>query len=159
MDVSIAPDSTSLRRTATVTPPAVSANTPVVRASSRMPSRISSSVTAAIAPPVERTASSAYGPSAGLPMLSDFAIPVGLTGITSDAPDSNATAIGEHPADCAPNTRHADAGTSAAATSSLNALWILVNIDPDAIGATYWPGSRQPNCSATSKPSVFDPSA
>ena len=65
----------------TVTPPAVSANTPVVRASSRMPSRISSSSTAAIAPPVVRTASSAYGPSAGLPMLSDFAMPVGLTGI------------------------------------------------------------------------------
>ncbi len=47
-------------------------------ASSRMPSRISSSSTAAIAPPVERTASSAYGPSAGLPMFSDLAMPVGL---------------------------------------------------------------------------------
>ena len=59
-------------------------------------------------------------------------------------------AIGEQPADCAPNTVHDDAGTRPAATSSLNALLIFVSIEPDAIGATYWPGSRQPSCSATS---------
>src|SRR3954469_15551364 len=115
-----------------------------------MPSRISSSFTAAIAPPEARTASRAYGPSAGLPMFSDFAMPVGLTGMTSFEPASNAVAIGEHPADCAPYTFHGDDGTSPAVTSSLNALLILVSIDPDAIGATYCPGSRQPSCSATS---------
>ena len=48
----------SLRVVATVTPPAVSANTPSVRASSRMPSTTSSSLTSASAPPVRRTASS-----------------------------------------------------------------------------------------------------
>ena len=51
---------------------------PVVSASSRMPARISSSVTASIAPPVRRASSSAYGPSAGLPMASDLAIVSGL---------------------------------------------------------------------------------
>ena len=58
----------SLRNVATVTPPAVSPKTPVVRASSRIPSTTSSSLTSSIAPPVRRTTSSAYGPSAGLPI-------------------------------------------------------------------------------------------
>ena len=83
-------------------------------------------------------------------MLSDLAMPVGLTGVTTSRPCSNAVAIGEQPADWAPNIRHDGESTSPAATSSLNALWILVSIEPDAIGATTWPGSRQPSCSATS---------
>src|SRR5689334_9902975 len=101
-----------------------------------MPARISSSSTDAIAPPVERTASSAYGPSAGLPMLSDLAMPVGLTGCTTSQPLVNAVAIGEQPADCAPYTFQSADGTSPAATSSLNALCTLVSNDPEAIGAT-----------------------
>ena len=67
-----------------------------------MPSRISSSSTAAIAPPEARTASRAYGPSAGLPMFSDLAMPVGRTGCTTSEPLSNAVAIGEQPCDWAP---------------------------------------------------------
>src|SRR5664279_1506972 len=100
----------SLRRTAIVTPPAVSANTPVVRASSLIPARISSSSAAAMAPPVERTASRAYGASAGLPILSDLAIPVGRTGSATSAPAANAVAIGAQPADWAPNTFQDEAG-------------------------------------------------
>ena len=65
-----------------VTPPAVSVKTPSVVASSLMPSTISPSLTAAKAPPVERTTSRAYTPSAGFPMASDLAIVSGLTGRT-----------------------------------------------------------------------------
>jgi len=103
---------------------------------------------------VVRTASSAYGPSAGLPMFSDLAIPVGLTGATTSQPFAKAVTIGEQPADCAPNIRTGKpsdaAGTSPAAMSSLNDLCTLVSSEPDAIGATTWGGIRQPNCSATS---------
>ena len=86
-------------------------------------------------------------------------MPVGFIGRTTSQPFSNAVAIGEHPADWAPNIRQSDDGTRPAATSSLNALCTLVSSDPDAIGATTWAGNRQPSCSATSKPSVLDPSA
>ena len=94
-------------------------------------------------------------------MLSDFAIPVGRTGVITSVPACRATAIGLHPADCAPNTRHPPAGASARpiSTSSLNALSILVSSSPDAIGMTTWAGIRQPSCSATSYPSVLEPSA
>ena len=51
---SIWPCSISLRATATVTPPAVSAKTPSVSASSCMPSTISSSSTSSPQPPVSR---------------------------------------------------------------------------------------------------------
>jgi len=60
-----------LASTAVVTPPAVSVKMPVVSASSRTPARISESVTASIPPAVRRASSTAYGPSAGLPMASD----------------------------------------------------------------------------------------
>jgi len=55
---SILPFSMSFLAVATVTPPAVSAKMPSVRASSRMPSTTSSSVTSSIAPLVLRTTSS-----------------------------------------------------------------------------------------------------
>ena len=84
------PARASLASTATVTPPAVSAKMPSVRASRRMPSTISSSVTAATAPPERRTSSRAYVPSAGLPIASDLAMPLGFTGRMKSAPDSNA---------------------------------------------------------------------
>src|SRR3954464_13011815 len=61
------PSSTSWRSTAIVTPPAVSAKIPVVRARSRMPCTISSSPTRPTEPPVRRMASSADGPAAGVP--------------------------------------------------------------------------------------------
>ncbi len=87
---------------ATVTPPAVSANRPSVEASSRMPATTCSSETWPIAPPVRRTASRAYGPSAGLPIASERAIVDGLTGFTVSQPFSYAVAIGEQPVACAP---------------------------------------------------------
>lgn len=77
------PDSMSFFVVATVTPPAVSAKTPSVRASSRMPSTISASLTCPIAPPVRRTASRTYGPSAGLPIANDRAMVSGRTGWTT----------------------------------------------------------------------------
>lgn len=80
---SILPASMSFLAVATVTPPAVSAKMPSVRASSRMPSTTSSSVTSSIAPPVRLTTSSTYGPSAGLPIASDRAMVFGLTGWTT----------------------------------------------------------------------------
>src|SRR4029079_2126033 len=55
----ISPRSASLRKTPTVTPPAVSVKIPVVSASRRIPSRISSSSTASIVPSVLRACSSA----------------------------------------------------------------------------------------------------
>ena len=58
---------------------------------------ISSSVTAAMAPPVRRTTSRAYHPSAGLPIASDFAIVAGLTGRTWSLPSAKAVATGEQP--------------------------------------------------------------
>jgi len=52
------PVSTSLRSTPTVVPPAVSVKMPSVRASSRIPSRTSSSPMSSTAPPVRRQMSS-----------------------------------------------------------------------------------------------------
>ncbi len=55
----MSPRSASLASTAVVTPPAVSVKIPVVCASRRMPSRISSSVTESMPPPVRRARSRA----------------------------------------------------------------------------------------------------
>ena len=82
----MAPEAASLHRVAMVTPPAVSAKIPSVRASSPMASITSSSVTAAHEPPVRRITSSAYQPSAGLPMASDLAIVLGFTGRMASVP-------------------------------------------------------------------------
>ena len=43
--------------------------------------------------------------------------------------------------------------------SSVKPLSTLTSCAPDAIGTTTCSGSRQPSCSAISKPSVLDPSA
>ena len=67
-----------------------------------MPARISSSVTESIDPPPRRARSSAYGPSAGLPIASDLAIVSGFTGRQMSQPASNACATGEQPSACAP---------------------------------------------------------
>ena len=98
----MSPRSASLASVAVVTPPAVSVKMPVVSASSRMPARISSSETASTAPPVRRASSTAYGPSAGLPIASDLAIVSGLTGRQTSVPAANACATGEQPSACAP---------------------------------------------------------
>ena len=87
----MSPRSASFRSTAVVTPPAVSVKMPVVWASSRMPARISSSRRPSRSSPSERRArSSAYGPSAGFPIASDFAIVSGFTGRQKSLPSPNA---------------------------------------------------------------------
>src|SRR5215468_1471383 len=77
------PSASSRRSTPRVTPDAVSPKIPSVAASMRMASTTSASPTSATTPPVRRTTSSTYGPSAGLPMASDFAMVAGLTGCTT----------------------------------------------------------------------------
>ena len=67
-----------------------------------MPARISSSLTRRSSRRVRRARSSAYGPSAGLPIASDFAIVSGLTGRQKSWPAANALATGEQPVACAP---------------------------------------------------------
>src|SRR5215831_2163716 len=153
------PSASSRRSTPRVTPDAVSPKIPSVAASSRMASTTSASLTSATLPPVRRTTSSTYGPSAGLPMASDLAIVDGRTGCTTSWPARNAAATGAHPVACAPNTRYGVSATSPSEISSRNALSILTSCAPDATGTTIWAGSRQPSCSAISKPMVLDPSA
>ena len=151
---------TSLARVAMVTPPAVSAKMPSVRASSWIPSITSSSVTEAQEPPDLRMASSAYHPSAGLPMASDLAMVFGFTGRMASMPSAKAVATGEQPSAWAPETR-TDGSSSSRPTfqSSSNPLATLVSWLPDPIGTTTWSGACHPNCSATSKARVFEPSA
>jgi len=144
------PDSISFLVQATVTPPAVSAKTPSVRANSRIPSTTSASLTWATAPPVRRTVSRTYGPSAGLPMASERAMVSGRTGCTTSWPSSNALATGEQPVAWAPNTRYGVGATSPRVPSSVKPLSTLVSCDPEATGTTICSGSRQPSCSATS---------
>ena len=144
---------------ASVTPAAVSPKMPSVAASSRIASTTSSSVTSATAPPVRRTTSSTYGPSAGFPIASDLAIVAGRTGCTTSWPARNAAATGAQPAAWAPNTRYAVSSTRPSAASSRNALSILTSCAPDATGTTICCGSRHPSCSAISKPMVLEPSA
>ena len=77
-----------------------------------MPSTISSSVTAPNPPPVVRTTSSAKYPSAGLPIASDLAIVSGFTGRIVSAFSMNASATGEQPSACAPETRTCGSSSS-----------------------------------------------
>src|SRR5690606_23945259 len=96
------PLSTSLRVTPTVTPPAVSAKMPSVRASSLIASTTCSSVTSSTAPPVRRAMSRTEGPSAGLPMASDLAMVSGFCGRSTSCPALKAAETGGQPAACAP---------------------------------------------------------
>ena len=112
------PEASSLRSTPTVTPPAVSAKMPSVAASSLIESTISSSLTSATTPPVRRTVSSTYGPSAGLPMASDLAMVAGRTGRTTSWPAANAAETGEQPVAWAPNTFQPVSSTSPSPVSS-----------------------------------------
>src|SRR5690606_26050736 len=144
------PAASSLRSTPVVTPPAVSAKMPSVRASSRIESTISGSLTCSTAPPVRRQTSSTYGPSAGLPMASDLAMVSGLTGWITSWPFSQARATGEHPVACAPKTRYGLSSTRPSPISSWKPLSILVSWEPETMGRTIWSGRRSPSCSAIS---------
>ena len=96
---------------------------------------ISASVTAAIAPPVRRTTSRAYQPSAGLPIASDLAIVAGLTGRTWSLPSANAVATGEQPCAWAPEIRTSPPpSTRPSSASSRKPLSIFVSWLPEAIG-------------------------
>src|SRR5215472_8754191 len=119
------PEASSFLSTPTTTPPAVSAKIPSVAASRPIASTISSSDTSAIAPPVRRTVSSTYGPSAGSPIASDLAIVAGRTGRTTSWPASNAADTGAHPLACAPNTRQPCSPTRPSAASSRKPLSTL----------------------------------
>src|SRR5919197_1153516 len=92
--------------------------------------------------------------------LEHFAVAgvLGLTGRSCSSPCFQAPAIGAQPSGCAPCSANGSSGTSRRSASSLKAFSTLLISDPPAIGATTWPGSRQPPCSASSKPTVFDPS-
>jgi hypothetical protein len=92
-------------------------------------------------------------------MASDLAMVSGRTGRTTSCPAANAADTGEHPVAWAPNTRHGLCGTRPSAVSSVKPLSTFTSWAPDAIGTTTCSGSRQPSCSAISKPSVLDPSA
>jgi len=92
-------------------------------------------------------------------MASDLAMVSGRTGRTTSCPAANAADTGEQPVAWAPNTRHGVCGTRPSEVSSEKPLSTLTSWAPDAIGTTTCSGSRQPSCSAISKPSVLDPSA
>ena len=153
----MSPRRASFASTATVTPPAASVKIPVVCARSRIPSRISSSDTESIEPPVRRARSRAYGPSAGSPIARDFAIVSGLTGRHTSSSASNAVATGEHPAACAPLKAGSSPSSRPTSIHSSKPCAILVNSEPDAIGQITRSGSSNPSCSAVSKARVFDP--
>ena len=74
------PCSISFFVTARVVPPAGSVKMPSVDASSSIAESSSSSVTISPQPPVARSVSSTWNPSAGLPIAIDLAIVSGFTG-------------------------------------------------------------------------------
>src|SRR5207249_2574493 len=82
---------------AAVTPPAVSANTPVSSARKRIPSTSSGSLTAAAHPPVSRIARAANMPSAGLPIARERQMVWGTSGSSASPPRSTRRTSGAHP--------------------------------------------------------------
>jgi hypothetical protein len=139
-----------LASVAVVTPPAVSVKIPVVSASSRIPARTSSSLTASTPPPVVRATSSAYGPSAGLPMARDLAMVSGRTGRHTSWPAAKAAATGEHPSAWAPFMIGRSPSTSPSRRNSSKPLAIFVNSEPERPGETTRSGSSHPSCSTIS---------
>ena len=91
-------------------------------------------------------------------MASDLAIVAGFCGVISGLPFLAAVVMGEQPVAWAPKNRVFAGSTQPSFCNSPNAFATLVMSEPPAIGMTTFWGSRQPSCSATSKPSVFDPS-
>src|SRR5881628_1735878 len=146
------------RAPAAVTPPAVSANTPVSSARKRIPSTSSESLTAAAQPPVSRIARAANTPSAGLPIARERQMVWGTSGSSASPPRSTRRTIGAHPAACAPYSRGSLPRTSPASRNSPNPFRSFERSEPPAIGATTAVGRRQPSCSAISYATVLDPS-
>src|SRR5438093_7622251 len=143
---------------AAVTPPAVSANTPVSSARKRIPPTSSGSLTAAAHPPVSRIARAANTPSVGLPIARERQMVWGTSGSSTSPPRSTRRTIGAHPAACAPYSRGSLPRTSPASRNSPNPLHSFERSEPPAMGGTTAVGSRQPSCSAISYATVFDPS-
>src|SRR4029434_10433674 len=81
------------------------------------------------------------------------------TGVTSSAPAAKAVATGLQPTDWAPWTLAGVRSTRPWSASTPKPLWTLVSRAPEEIGTTTWSGSDQPSCSATSRPTVLEPSA
>ena len=155
------PSRASFASVAIVTPPAVSVKMPVVRASRPIASTISSSGTAAIAPPVRRATREVVG---AVGRCADRERLARSCPAAPGAPRRRRAPTpprpGAQPAAWAPYCRGSvalhEADVDAAARSRLCSLW---NSEPEAIGATIWSGSRQPSCSAVSNASVFEPCA
>ena len=140
------PAAASLARVAMVTPPAVSAKMPSVRASRRMPSRISSSVTdregpAAVADRLERVP--AVGRVADGEGLGDG---VGLApGGWRRCPRRRPWPPASSPPAWAPDTRTWGSSSSRPTSwSSANPLATLVSWLPDATGTTRGRGPASP---------------
>ena len=83
-------------------------------------------------------------------MARDLAIVSGLTGRQKSLPSSNALATGEQPAAWAPLKVGSVPSSRPTSIHSWKPRAILVNSEPDAIGATTRSGSSQPSCSAVS---------
>ena len=92
-------------------------------------------------------------------MARERAMVAGFCGSMSGLPALTAVEIGEQPVACAPKNFTGLASTRPSAINSSKAFLIFVMSEPPAIGTTTLSGRRQPNCSAISKPTVFDPSA
>ena len=110
-----------------------------------MPSTISSSVTASIAPPVRRARSSANTPSAGLPIASDFAIVSGL-----DRP-ADVLALARMPARrasspsaCAPLKVGSSPSMMPSSSHSSKPRAIRVKSEPEATGHDHAVGQLEP---------------
>ena len=92
-------------------------------------------------------------------MASDLTMPVGRTGVTSSTPAAKAAATGLQPTDWAPWTLAGVRSTRPWSARTPKPWWTLVSRAPEAIGTTTCSGSDQPSCSATSRPTVLEPSA
>ncbi len=87
-----------------------------------------------------------------------LAMVFGFCGWNVSAPDSIARATGLQPAACAAWMRGPSSDTRPRSISSRYAFQTLGRIVPPATGTTVCFGSRQPSCSAISKPWVLAPS-
>ena len=92
-------------------------------------------------------------------MASDLAIVSGLTGRQKSCPSAKAVATGEQPSAWAPLNTGSVPSSRPASIHSWKPRAILVNSEPEAIGATTRSGSSKPSCSAVSKARVLEPSA
>ena len=111
-------------------------------------------------PPDSLASSTAYRPSAGLPIASERTIVSGeRTGSISREPAAQAVATGAQPAAWPPTKRIGRRSIRPSSASSSKPRATRVNMAPDATGATTTSGERQPSDSAISNASVLEPSA